>query len=123
MVRSDRMKKSRRDTAIRPGPVGETRQRAAIRDSDAGAVPSARPVVRHARSGPSSSQKVKRKIGAMGKVRDEVSAQKPSKPNKAGSGSRPRGVFVRFLANLVRTDLYKPIQGRHARLYTAWACA
>ena len=55
----------------------------------------------------------------MGKVRDEISAQKPSKPNKAGSGSRPVGVFVRFLANLVRADLYKPIQGRYARLYTA----
>jgi preprotein translocase subunit SecE len=54
----------------------------------------------------------------MGKVRDEVSAQKPSKPNKAGSGSRPRGLFAQFLVNLVRTDLYKPIQGRHARLYT-----
>jgi preprotein translocase subunit SecE len=54
----------------------------------------------------------------MGKVRDEVSAQKPSKPNKAGAGSRPRGIFAQFLVNLVRTDLYKPIQGRHARLYT-----
>jgi preprotein translocase subunit SecE len=54
----------------------------------------------------------------MGKVRDDVSAQKPSKPSKAGSGSRPRGAFVRFLANLVRTDLYKPMQGRYARLYT-----
>lgn len=55
----------------------------------------------------------------MGKVRDEVSAQKPSKPSKSGSGSRPRGAFIRFLANLLRTDLYKPIQGRYARLYTA----
>lgn len=55
----------------------------------------------------------------MGKVRDEVSSQKPSKPNKAGSGSRPPGLFVRFLANLVSTELYKPIQGRYARLYTA----
>jgi preprotein translocase subunit SecE len=54
----------------------------------------------------------------MGKVRDEVSAQKPSKPGKAGTGSRPPGAFVRFLANLVRTDLYKPLQGRYARLYT-----
>jgi preprotein translocase subunit SecE len=54
----------------------------------------------------------------MGKVRDEVSSQKPSKPSKAGSGSRPRGVFARFLANLVSTDLYKPMQGRYARLYT-----
>lgn len=27
-------------------------------------------------------------------------------------------MFVQFLANLGSTDLYKPIQGRHARLYT-----
>src|SRR5947209_17221659 len=54
----------------------------------------------------------------MGKVRDEVSAQKPSKPSKAGSGSRPRGVFIQFLANLMRADLYKPRQGWYARLYT-----
>ncbi len=27
-------------------------------------------------------------------------------------------MFVQFLANLASTDLYKPIQGRHARLYT-----
>jgi preprotein translocase subunit SecE len=54
----------------------------------------------------------------MGKVRDEVSAQKSSKPSKAGSGSRPRGVFAQFLANLVRTDIYKPRQGWYARLYT-----
>ncbi len=55
----------------------------------------------------------------MGKVRDEIAAQRPSKPTKPGAGSRPSGVFAQFVANLVRTDLYKPIQGRHARLYTA----
>jgi preprotein translocase subunit SecE len=54
----------------------------------------------------------------MGKVRDEVSASKPSKPNKARPGSRPRGIFARFVANLARTDLYKPMQGWYARLYT-----
>ncbi len=57
----------------------------------------------------------------MGKVRDEVSAQKSSKPSKAGSGSRPRGVFVQFLVNLLRTDFYKPMQGWYARLYTGLA--
>ncbi len=57
----------------------------------------------------------------MGKVRDEVSASKPSKPNKARTGSRPPGIFVRFLANLIRTDLYKPMQGWYARLYTGLA--
>jgi preprotein translocase subunit SecE len=55
----------------------------------------------------------------MGKVRDEVSAQKSSKPSKAGPGPGRRGLFAQFLANLVRTDPYKPMQGRHARLYTA----
>ena len=55
---------------------------------------------------------------AMGKVRDEISAQKTTKPSKSGSGSRPRGVFAQFLANLVRTDIYKPRQGWYARLYT-----
>jgi preprotein translocase subunit SecE len=57
----------------------------------------------------------------MGKVRDEVSASKPSKPNKARTGSRPPGIFVRFLASLVRTDFYKPMQGWNARLYTGLA--
>ncbi|SRR5579883_1149880 len=57
----------------------------------------------------------------MGKVRDEVSVQKPSKPNKPGGGSHPRGLFAQFLANLLRTDLYKPRQGWHARLYTGLA--
>ena len=56
---------------------------------------------------------------AMGQVRDEISAQKTTKPSKAGSGSRPRGVFVQFLANLVDAGLYKPRQGWYARLYTA----
>jgi preprotein translocase subunit SecE len=54
----------------------------------------------------------------MGKVRDELSAQKSSKPAKGGSGSRPRGVFAQFLLNLARTDFYKPMQGWYARLYT-----
>jgi preprotein translocase subunit SecE len=54
----------------------------------------------------------------MGKVRDELSTQKSSKPSKAGSGSRPRGVFAQFLVNLARTEFYKPMQGWYARLYT-----
>ena len=54
----------------------------------------------------------------MGKVRDELSAQKSSKPSKAGAGSRGRGVFTQFALNLARTDFYKPMQGWYARLYT-----
>jgi len=55
----------------------------------------------------------------MGKVKDEVSASKPSKPGKGKAGGAPRGLFALFLLNLTRADLYKPMQGWHARLYTA----
>ena len=57
----------------------------------------------------------------MGKVKDEVSASKPSKPNKGKSGNAPRGVLALFLLNLSRTELYKPMQGWYARVYTALA--
>ena len=54
----------------------------------------------------------------MGKVRDEIgnkpAASKPAAVRRhVGAGSR------QFLGNLLSTDQYKPIQGRHARLYTA----
>jgi preprotein translocase subunit SecE len=52
----------------------------------------------------------------MGKVKDEVSA---SKPTKSKSGGASRGLFASFLLNFLRTDLYKPIQGWNARIYTA----
>ena len=55
----------------------------------------------------------------MGKVKDEVSASKPLKPGKGKSGGAPRGLFVLFLVNLTRADLYKPMQGWYARVYTA----
>jgi len=55
----------------------------------------------------------------MGKVKDEVSASKPSKPGKGKPGNAPRGLFVLFLVNLTRTDLFKPMQGWYARVYTA----
>ena len=58
----------------------------------------------------------------MGKVKDGVPASKAPKPSKGGSGgSSNRRRFAQFVANLVRADLYKPMQGRHARLYTAIA--
>jgi len=55
----------------------------------------------------------------MGKVKDEVSASKPSKPSKGKPGNASRGMFVLFLVNLTRTDLFKPMQGWYARVYTA----
>jgi preprotein translocase subunit SecE len=55
----------------------------------------------------------------MGKVKDEVSASKPVKPGKGKPGSAPKGLFALFLVNLARADLYKPIQGWYARVYTA----
>ena len=55
----------------------------------------------------------------MGKVKDEVSASKPAKPGKAKPGGAPRGLFALFVINLARTDLYKPLQGWYARVYTA----
>ena len=55
----------------------------------------------------------------MGKVKDEVSASKPAKPGKGKPGGAPRGLFALFLVNLARADLYKPMQGWYARIYTA----
>jgi preprotein translocase subunit SecE len=57
----------------------------------------------------------------MGKVKDELSASKPSKPAKGKPGGAPRGLFAQFLVNLTRSDLYKPMQGWYARLYTGLA--
>jgi preprotein translocase subunit SecE len=58
-------------------------------------------------------------IGAMGKLKDEVAVSKSSKQGKGKSAGAPRGLFALFLVNLIRTDLYKPMQGWYARLYTA----
>lgn len=55
----------------------------------------------------------------MGKVKDGALASKASKPSKGGSAAGPKRRFVQLLTNLVRADLYKPMQGRHARIYTA----
>jgi preprotein translocase subunit SecE len=55
----------------------------------------------------------------MGKVKDgspAVKAPKAAKGNPAG-GTKRR--FAQFFLNLIRTDLYKPLQGWNARLYTA----
>jgi preprotein translocase subunit SecE len=55
----------------------------------------------------------------MGKVKEDVSASKPAKQGKGKAGGTPKGLFVLFLLNLGRTDLYKPMQGWYARIYTA----
>src|SRR3954469_20814912 len=68
------------------------------------------------------STRKRSEISFMGKVKDEAPA-KASKPSKGGAawGSSSRRRFAQFLMNLVRADLYKPVQGRHARFYTAGA--
>ena len=58
-------------------------------------------------------------MGAMGKIKDEVSASKSSKPVKGKPAGSPKGLFALFLVNLTRADLYKPMQGWYARIYTA----
>jgi len=58
----------------------------------------------------------------MGKVEDGAPASKASKPSKgvsAGGSRRRFSQFSQFLLNLFRVDAYKPMQGRHARMYTA----
>ncbi|MGO9469225.1 MAG: preprotein translocase subunit SecE [Isosphaeraceae bacterium] len=57
-----------------------------------------------------------RKSSAMGKVKDEVSA---SKQIKSKPGGASKGLFLLFLLNFLRSDLYKPMQGWYSRVYTA----
>jgi preprotein translocase subunit SecE len=55
----------------------------------------------------------------MGKIKDELSTSKTVKPGKGKPGSASKGLFAQFLVNLTRTDLYKPMQGWNARVWTA----
>ena len=55
----------------------------------------------------------------MGKVKDEVSGQKPAKPLKGKPSGGAVGAVTEFFLNLLKPDLYKPMQGWYARLYTA----
>jgi preprotein translocase subunit SecE len=55
----------------------------------------------------------------MGKVKDDVSASKPSKLPKGKAGGGLPSTLVQFFINQVQTGLYKPMQGWYARLYTA----
>ena len=55
----------------------------------------------------------------MGKVKDGSPAAKAAaKPAKAGPSGDSKRRFAPFLANLMQTSLYKPLQGRQARLWT-----
>jgi preprotein translocase subunit SecE len=55
----------------------------------------------------------------MGKVKDGSPASKPVKVAKGGPAGDSKGRFAPFLANLAQANLYKPLQGRQARLWTA----
>ena len=58
----------------------------------------------------------------MGKVKDgSPAAAKSTKVAKGGTVAAAKGRFLPFLTNLVQVGLYKPLQGRQARLYTAVA--
>src|SRR4051794_25230383 len=60
-----------------------------------------------------------RENGPMGKVKDEVSASKASKPPKGKAGGGPPRMILQFFTNLLQAGLYKPMQGWYARIYTA----
>jgi preprotein translocase subunit SecE len=55
----------------------------------------------------------------MGKVKDEVTPAKSSKPSKGKPSGAPRGLMAQFALNLARADVYKPMQGWYVRVYTA----
>ena len=55
----------------------------------------------------------------MGKVKDGSPAAKAAKPAKGGPTGDSKRRFAPFLANLTQTNLYKPLQGKQARLWTA----
>jgi preprotein translocase subunit SecE len=55
----------------------------------------------------------------MGRVKDGTTTTKPVKSSKGGPSGENRRRVAHFLTNLVRFDLYKPKQGRNARIYTA----
>jgi preprotein translocase subunit SecE len=55
----------------------------------------------------------------MGNLKEGISASTASKPAKGKSGGPSKGLFASFLANLIRVDLFKPMQGWYARVYTA----
>ena len=59
--------------------------------------------------------KVKKDAGI---VRDDAPAR-PAKSASKGSPQRKPGRFAPFFTNLLKTEVYKPTQGKNARLWTA----
>jgi preprotein translocase subunit SecE len=57
-------------------------------------------------------------MAAMGRVKDQEPATSAKSAAKAQGGGKKPGQFRLFLANLARSDTYKPNQGWHARLWT-----
>ena len=55
----------------------------------------------------------------MGKVKETSSTQKPAATSKPTGSGDARNQFGLFLGNLFRGDVYKPLQGKRARLWTA----
>ena len=55
----------------------------------------------------------------MGKVKDGSPAAKSAKVAKGGPAGDSKRRFAPFLANLAQAKLYKPLQGKQARLWTA----
>jgi preprotein translocase subunit SecE len=55
----------------------------------------------------------------MGKVKEDITAAKPSKAPKGKAGGILGSTFALFITNFLATSLYKPMQGWYARLYTA----
>ncbi len=55
----------------------------------------------------------------MGKVKDGAESVKAGKPAKGGSGESRKGSAIgAFFANLASASVYKPLQGRQARIWT-----
>ncbi len=57
----------------------------------------------------------------MGKVEDGSPATKAAKVSKGGPAGDSKRRFAPFLANLTQANLYKPLQGKQARLWTGVA--
>lgn len=54
----------------------------------------------------------------MGKVKETAPALKPTTTSKPAGSGESRNLFSHFIANLFSLLVYKPLQGRRARLWT-----
>ena len=54
----------------------------------------------------------------MGKVKESSTAAKSISTPKPSGGGESRNQFAQFVANLFSANIYKPLQGRRARLWT-----